>query len=446
MNTIEIDLRQSQGPIKPMHGINNGPISYGGLTNTSEQYREAGFPIVRLHDPDWPNPYQVDIPKVFPNFDADPDDPDAYRFAQTDDLIAAIHATGAEVLYRLGVSIEHIRERIYARKPTDFEKWARICTNVIRHYNEGWCNGFHYGIRFWEIWNEPDGGDNMWTDGTPEDYYRLYCTASKIIRAACPNVLLGGYAGCTVYNEPFMTGFFESIRAANAPLDFFSWHMYSDGGNAPDYAKAAAVARQYLVKYGYSNALSICDEWNYMAGKEHWDAVRGEPDNLIRKKMFELQRTMVGASFCVAAMISMQNAPMDMAAYYDGQPHMLWCGIFDFYGAATKTFYAFKAYDQLYRLKGSQIPLQSIDKLYALAAGKARQALVLLANHDEPDAEIELIFKGMSSSAQCTLSLLDDNHDLVPLRTEIFHGQSIQMRVFMKRNTVALVHLEEIQQ
>jgi len=40
--------------------------------------------------------------------------------------------------------------------PKDFNKWARICVNIIRHYNDGWAGGYHWGIKYWEVWNEPD--------------------------------------------------------------------------------------------------------------------------------------------------------------------------------------------------------------------------------------------------------------------------------------------------
>ena len=33
---------------------------------------------------------------------------------------------------------------------------------TVRHYNRGWANGHEWGIRYWEIWNEPDGLDDMW--------------------------------------------------------------------------------------------------------------------------------------------------------------------------------------------------------------------------------------------------------------------------------------------
>ena len=56
--------------------------------------------------------------------------------------------------------------------PADAAKWAAICVGIIRHYNEGWANGFHHGIRYWEIWNEPENRPAMWT-GTDEDYLAL---------------------------------------------------------------------------------------------------------------------------------------------------------------------------------------------------------------------------------------------------------------------------------
>ena len=40
------------------------------------------------------------------------------------------------------------------------------------HYNQGWANGFHDNIRYWEFWNEADLSI-FWTE-TPEQFYRLY--------------------------------------------------------------------------------------------------------------------------------------------------------------------------------------------------------------------------------------------------------------------------------
>ncbi len=67
-----------------------------------------------------------------------------------------IEAGGAKVFYRLGSKIEHWRKKHNTIPPKDFKKWAVICEHIIRHYTEGWANGFYMDIEYWEIWNEPD--------------------------------------------------------------------------------------------------------------------------------------------------------------------------------------------------------------------------------------------------------------------------------------------------
>ena len=63
---------------------------------------------------------------------------------------------GTKPFYRLGQSIEHQTKKYGIYPPKDFKKWAKICEHIIRHYNEGWANGYRMGIEYWEIWNEAD--------------------------------------------------------------------------------------------------------------------------------------------------------------------------------------------------------------------------------------------------------------------------------------------------
>ena len=117
---IRVNLGQITGRIKPLQGVNNGPVGYGTLVDVSHLYRDLAVPYVRLHDPNWPHPREVDIPQVFPDFTADPDDPASYDFGQTDDYLQKIVETGAKIIYRLGVSIEHTERKIYTDPPVDF--------------------------------------------------------------------------------------------------------------------------------------------------------------------------------------------------------------------------------------------------------------------------------------------------------------------------------------
>ena len=186
-----------------MHGVGQPPIR--GLNFSMFHYlTEAGIPFSRLHDVGgWFGGSRfVDIPNLFPDFDADPDDPGCYDFTFTDRLITALVEAGVEPFFRLGVTIENYASvkayRIFP--PSDPLKWAKICEGVIRHYTEGWADGFRYNIRYWEIWNEPDNGESpsnnqMWL-GTKEQYFELYGVASRYLKNRFPHLKIGGYASC----------------------------------------------------------------------------------------------------------------------------------------------------------------------------------------------------------------------------------------------------------
>jgi beta-xylosidase len=213
------------------------------LTLRLQKYHaEAGFPFVRLHDVPlaYAAPYAVDISAVFPCPDADENDPRYYTFAKTDAVIGAIVKNGAQVIYRLGQSIEH-RDKFHVNPPKDVEKWARVCVNIVRHYNEGWAGGFQYGIQRWEIWNEPDITP-CWT-GTREQFFDLYVAAAKALKAHDPSLKIGGPGITSPYSgmaEPFLA----CCRERKAPLDFFSWHCYAVAPD--DVARTAVKARDEL--------------------------------------------------------------------------------------------------------------------------------------------------------------------------------------------------------
>ena len=78
-----------------------------------------GTPYVRLHDCAWPHPDVVDMHAVFRDAGADPERAASYDFVLTDEYLAAIQATGARIIYRLGESIEHTRTKRFVHPPHD---------------------------------------------------------------------------------------------------------------------------------------------------------------------------------------------------------------------------------------------------------------------------------------------------------------------------------------
>lgn len=240
METISFDLTKRLGAFKPLNAVNGGPWHKRHATDqwrsNLEDYRRARIPYTRNHDANlagsvYGGPYTVDITAIFPRFEADENDPASYDFACTDESILVPLEAGTKTFFRLGQSIEHQIRKHGTLPPRDFAKWARVCEHIIRHYNEGWADGFHLDIEYWEIWNEPDidpddsANKRMW-GGTRAQFFDFFETAAKHLKGCFPGLRIGGPALC--WDEDWAEDFLVEMKRRGAPLDFFSWHIYAN--------------------------------------------------------------------------------------------------------------------------------------------------------------------------------------------------------------------------
>ena len=288
MPTVSIDTSSAIGPIRPMNAVNNGPVvskpSGGMPRGNSAEYKAARIPFARTHDSAGCVPggnHTCDISAVFPDFDADENDPASYDFVFTDHYLDAIRRAGTRVFFRLGQTIEPGPKKYATFPPEDFKKWARICEHVVRHYNEGWGWGIDktpftrnvewpgpFGIEYWEIWNEPDLWPNDGPEppknpggwlGTTEQFFEFYETVARHLKTAFPGIKVGGpaIAGDVSWSGRWAVRFLEYCRERDVPLDFFSWHVYSTDPAA--IAARCTEARELLDKYGFEKTESILD-------------------------------------------------------------------------------------------------------------------------------------------------------------------------------------------
>lgn len=423
MTTITIDANQKLGRIKPMHSVGQPPLFYSD-TKLFSYLKEANIPYSRLHDVGgrFGGGVYVDIPNVFRDFDADVNDPASYDFAFTDVLIKGLIENDCAPIYRLGVTIENAHAirayRIFP--PKDNAKWARICEHIIRHYNEGWADGFHYGIKYWEIWNEPDGHpdieQNATWKGTKEEYFDLYRVTSKHLRACFGNTIkIGGYASCGFYavkenqdvtgaafgvlDKPmtnwerrmnyfmeFFHDFVDMVKTEKLPFDFFSHHSYC---SVTDNLKMQAYCEQYLEEHGFGDVEIHLNEWNT------------HPQNEYKGKR-------APCANAVALLCAMQNTKMEMMCYYDMR--IAAGGYSGFFNPLTIEpfciYYGFKAFGKLYAL-GQQVACTSDnEQVYALAATDGKTLGVLVSNIGE-DTEVS-----MSLLAGAKAYLVDEAHML----------------------------------
>ncbi len=398
---LTVNFSEPIGPVRPLHQVGQPPFA-GSSTSHFRDLTEANVKYCRLHDTGGAYGMNrfVDIPNIFRNFDADENDPASYDFAFTDWLLTAMNKAGLEPIYRLGVSIENMHNirNYYLDPPKDFGKWARICEHIVRHYNEGWADGFHFGVRFWEIWEEPDNGENafynnLWS-GTPEQYFELYDVTAKHLKACFgDSISVGGYGGCGFYDASacpekyglqaelseedrgmkglrparsehfmkFFDDFLAYIRASGAPMDFFSWHSYA---TVEATLVMADYAQKKLEEYGFGDVFQMINEWNNMHSRKIWATDEA------------------AAKFAAMLLGLHKKKSVDMMCFYDARiGHSEYGGLYHpLTQEPTGAYYALKAFGRLYGL-GTEYALSAPEKyVYALAAGNEEEKAVMLTN------------------------------------------------------------------
>ena len=429
MANLTVDFSTVCGAVKPMHCVNNGPIPGRGDQTRSNlaEYKAAGIPFARNHDAAFYSGYggehTVDVAFIFPDFSRDPEDETAYDFAMTDKYVADTFLAGTETFYRLGAKIEHGVKKYNIHPPADFNKWARICEHIIRHYNEGWADGFRYDLKYWEIWNEPDldaepGRTNFrcWS-GTPEQFYELYDVTAKHLKACFPDIKVGGPAlACRV--DEWLDNFISYVKEHNTPLDFCSWHIYST--DVHKVVERHKIVRSKLDAAGFTGTESILNEFNY---------VKGWSDEFVYS--IEQIISIKGAAFTAGAMCACQNAGLDMLMYYDARP-CPFNGMFDFYTLRPlKGYYPFPAFNELYKL-GTQYASSSDDSdVFITCAGNSegKRAVMAVYYTDDDKAKSRGITLSGDDFGSYTFKLLDKHLDLEEITLAADSDGSIQLEL-----------------
>ena len=439
---LSVDYGKDAGPVKRMNAVNNGPV----YTKNADQnlgnlvpFREANIPFARTHDASFFSRYggehTVDVHLIFRDFDADPCDPASYDFQLTDEYMETIAAAGTEVFYRLGSKIEHESKKYGTLPPKDFHKWAVICEHIIAHMNEGWADGHHYGITYWEIWNEPDGSPDdapyaahkTW-GGTREQFYNLYAVTAKHLKEKFPYIKVGGPALCWE-NPAWTRPFLKRVAEENIPLDFFSWHKY--GVDAGAYGSSCRTARALLDEAGLRETESILNEWNY---------VKSFSDEAWRESL-KTEISMKVAAFIAAVMSVCQNEPLDMLMYYDARP----CGMNGLFSSTfyekLKGYYPVFTWGRMRRLGRTAAAECSVPDIYATAATDGKDAqMTMITYYTDRDGALPKTFTVELRGAlkeEHTLFLLDGTHDLTP--AALIAADEGRFTLTMEPNTVVVI-------
>ena len=429
---VSVDLSEQQGELNRWIHCSHWRPRYATApkkqTWDAQNLAKLHFTAWRSHDAALVSAGQrvIDTHFLFPLPHLDPAKPENYFFAATDSLLRNVQEDcGMKVFYRLGSSIEHVRDGNAANTldPPDHSRYAEALAGIVRHYTHGWGNGFNWDMRYWELFNEPDL-PACWR-GSREEFIDLFVTCLKRLKGEFPELKFGGPALAWV-DEPFLRGLLAACKAGGVAPDFVSWHWYGIDPDEP--ARQAAQMREICRSCGFPEVELILDEWHFLA-ENNWNAIRGTSEEWLRTHTGPASMTGIdSAAFAMAVEAKLLDADVAQAYYYGCGFDWDW-GYFDVLTRRyVKSFYAMQATGELFAGCTTRLKCASSDRavtpLAALAAD-GRSATVLVADYRSGRERIEVAFAGAEGWRLDGVRILDDARDLAPVAAALDGGRLV---------------------
>lgn len=432
--TFEVDFAVTQERIKDLGGVNAGPDvlpprgSISIPTAAIQGYKEGGVTAIRTHDMigsqyfDYTkNFWTVQGSNVSVNAAFDPTLESSYVWSSFDGKIDSIVNFGFTPYMRLGVNFA----ATFPYPPNDpdrqgFTRFAEICKRTVMHYNQGWAGGKRLGIKYWEIWNEPDS-PGFWKDsatakgiGDSAAFVRMYKTVSDSLKRLDATMKVGGagiLSGTILSKRGWERYFITACRDSKATLDFLSWHLY---GALNPYAVAVYgdYVRGLLDAAGFASAENHISETNIRLGED--DARLPVQTQLINRPKH--------TAYLASQLISAQMGKIDKFFVYRGTTLMNLFSSDTLSGKANYTLSGrgFKAFTELTRFAPQRIKADGSEVITTEAsatkdttnimilAGRSddrNRAYILVSNYNSRYTSIEVNIKNLSWQANGKLVL-----------------------------------------
>ena len=471
---VTVDFDKVIGKIRPeLHSSGFGAQICSCPSQTIAEVKSMGFKASRTHDWAKINPGQrvCDYFFIFPLMKKDATDPENYVFGPTDYLLKRTREElGHDIFFRLGTSIEHSGVKVHfnAAIPTDFDKMAEIFAGTVRHYNCGWANGFNWDIRYWEIWNEPDGTINMWC--LPEGdlaekgdragqarldekrralFIRFYVKVLKRLKDEFGDTIkVGGPAMCWM-DRKYFRALLGACREAGVAPDFISWHHYAEDPMV--IADAIRTGRALCDEFGFTKCELVINEWHYFSFSDYdWGDLRS-PDPVKMSTCWEGPRAHNGidsSCFNLAVLSQMQTSVLDQGFYYGCRNSGNW-GYKDEFQRKFKVYYGLKMFGDL--LKVSDVlcattvpPANGVPVATALATKSrdGRRKSLLIVDYRTRASAVCVKVAGVGARARVRAVVHDGRHDVEPIAASFVGGQ-LMLKKSDQESAAFLVSFED---
>ena len=380
---VKVSLSERLGPLE----MNRFALGQGGLSE-EPMWEDRAAEIRALH----PRLIRLFIQEYFDLLPAK----GRYHFETLDRSVELILKTGAKPLMCICFKPRDLFPEINQDivEPNDYDEWEKLIFNLVRHYRER-----DAGIRYWEIANEPDIGE----DGgcpyrfRPESYTRYYQHTVAAILRADPEARVGGPALANP-GSPILPALLSFCETQNVPLHFVSWHIYSSN---PQRIRATIESvKALLKKHPALKPETILDEWNMSLGQPPRDP-RIQPC-FVAEVAWQMKEAGLDyscyyhirdyhVSYERFAPFMSPGGTVFMTKWWNRMPQF--DGLFDYQNTVRPAYFTFKL---LSRLTGERLRVTGGNPAvhgFATYDEKFRLYNLLLWNFLESAAGVDLIFE-----------------------------------------------------
>jgi len=335
-----------------------------------------------------------------------------YDFTKLDPNVDLIRQTGATPLMIICFKPRLLYPKIDHDivEPTDWAEWEQLVFNLVKHYKDRGT-----GIRYWEVANEPDIGEDGGTPYRfkPDSYVRYYQHTSAAVLRADPEARVGGPALASV-RSPLLPALLESAGAGKVPLHFVSWHIYNS--SPAEIRKTVEYARSMIAKHPSLKVETFLDEWNMSLSDPVKDP-RFQPAFVL-----ETVWHMIDAGLDYSCYYHIRDYYVDiekfmeftspegsafMARWWNRMPQ--YDGLFDYQNTVRPAYYAFKL---LSRMSGDRLRFESDDKLvrgFFVWDPVHRMNTLLVWNYSPDPVRLKVEGEGVPTRVLMRTEVLDAN-------------------------------------
>jgi xylan 1,4-beta-xylosidase len=369
---IEANLSVDAGAVREPMEISRYALGQGGLSDRpifdaqADAIRSLHVKLIRL--------FVQEYFDLYPRHGV-------YHWATLDKAIDTILETGARPLVSICIKPRVLYPVIDQDKvdPTSYSEWEELIYQMVKHYNAQ----KKAGIRYWEVFNEPDIGEDGGCPSrfTPESYARYFEHTARAILRADPSARVGGPALANS-RSPLLMGLLDHCSKNHVPLHFVSWHIYNSDPAA--IAQTIANVKGVLSQYPDLHCETILDEWNMSLSHPRLDpayqpAFAVETISRMREaglsystyyhiRDYHINPEQFGRFMSRAGTLNMANW-WNLTPQFDG--------LFDFQGILRPAYFAFK---MLSRLTGNRLEVKS-----------DRPGVKLMAAYDEDQKMLHVL-------------------------------------------------------